>query len=605
MIIAVAKHPEAARRRMVAVRGCSNETLAAISECPVPWTTSWCEPGDDAVFAISAVPIVAKLPGFAGYEKRSKDAIRRYLLEAMSTSKKAELVRLPHDAYPWASLLSTEFTPRRYQLAGMERLWRRVFDPRRSIARGQILKDDVGLGKTVQIAGVFARMIEEGSASVDHPVVVSTSPSTVGQWGEEMRRFVPSLDAPGRVSAVFGDKHARIDRLRPGAVVYVVHHVMLRLPQYRDHIAALFGRAAVVVLDESSAFANHESLTSVCARNLCKRVPFVVATNATPIENKLCDTFGQMSVVDSTVLGGYSCFVPRYIDLHPIHGGEIGVRNLGEFRLRIAGAWFGRRHEDVQAELPEVVSEVRRVPLGNLQRRAYEAALGGFVQNEETGAVALGRLAAVERAALAADESNPASPSAKLDDLLELLYGDLHNHRVLVFTKYRRCAEYAAARMKSLSPHMIHGGVSLGERNSIRIRFCTPGGIGRILIGTEAMARGLNLQDASVVVNLDLPWNHAKLRQRVGRVARIGQKRSSVLVISYAADVGKGPSVDDYFLGKVLAKRDLSDSVYGSDSVDEVSSAPVDVGAVRAYLSGGRGNVPHNAGGRPARRTKP
>jgi len=584
--VALARHPEAKKRRMIAVLGCGPDTFEAMNEASIPWTTHWLEPGEDALFSITSTPFVVRLPGYRGVaDTASKRAIQRYLVEAIATTKKRALVEPPANHYPWASLLSSEFTPRRYQIAGMERLWSRVVGPG-SILRGQILKDDVGLGKTVQIAGVIARMVEEGMASKDAPVVVVSSPSVVGQWYDELRRFVPSLDAPGVVSHVSGDKSARLYSLRPGAVVYAMHHQMLRLPQYADAVRAVFERSSGVVLDESSAFANHESMTTVIARRLCRLAPFVIATNATPIENRLSDTFGQMSVVDEPVLGSYSCFGSRYIVRDERYGKEVKAVNLGEFKTRISGSWFGRRHEDVDSELPAVVSEVRSVELGKRQVAAYKATVGEFVANEETGAIALARLAAVERAALSSDPEleDIKADSAKLDDLDELLDGDLSSQRVLVFSKYRRSVIYAAKRLARLRPFVIHGGVPFAERDAIRRRFCTPGGLGRVIVGTEAMARGMNLQDASVVVNLDLPWNHAKLRQRVGRVARIGQKRKSVLVVSYCAVLPHAASVDGYFISKIMQKRDLSDSIYGSDSVNEVDSAPVDVGAVREFL---------------------
>jgi len=581
--IALPADPRARRLNMVVLKDSAPDTQNAINETYLPWTDAWCVPGEDAAFSITAVPILMQFPGFAGFaDDRTKARVRRWLTEAKLTADKLAITKRTTD-YPWASLLSPEYKPRQYQLAGMDRLWSRVIDPNRT-SRGQILKDDVGLGKTPQACGIIARMIEEGLCSASKPIIVSSSPSVVGQWYDELRRFVLALDAPGLVSAVSGDKDKRLYRLRPGATVYVIHHQMLRLPQYAKPIEALFARSVGAILDESSAFANHESMTTRRARALCRGLSFVIATNATPIENKLSDTFGQMSVVDEPVLGSFDCFSTRYLDLHPKFGTEIGTRNMPELRLRLAGSWFGRRHEDVGSEIPRVVSEVRSVTAGKAQRIAYKASADGFVTNDETGAVGLARLAAVERAALAADLTNPKSESAKLDDLIELLDGEISSQRVLIFTKYRQCAVFAAIRLSKFRPYMIHGGVSMAQRDDIRRRFCSPGGLGRILIGTEAMARGLNLQDASVVVNLDLPWNHAKLRQRVGRVARIGQKAKSVLVISYVAEGFAYAPIDRYFLGLVQKKRDLSDQVYGEDSVDELDSAPVDLGAVRAFL---------------------
>ncbi len=49
----------------------------------------------------------------------------------------------------------------------------------------------------------------------------------------------------------------------------------------------------------------------------------------------------------------------------------------------------------------------------------------------------------------------------------------------------------------------------------------------RVLFSTDAGGLGLNLQDAaSVVVNLEVPWNPAVLEQRIGRVHRMGQRKS-------------------------------------------------------------------------------
>jgi len=55
----------------------------------------------------------------------------------------------------------------------------------------------------------------------------------------------------------------------------------------------------------------------------------------------------------------------------------------------------------------------------------------------------------------------------------------------------------------------------------------------RVLVGTDVLAEGLNLQDAHIVVNYDLPWAIIRLIQRAGRVDRIGQKHDTILVYSF------------------------------------------------------------------------
>jgi hypothetical protein len=56
----------------------------------------------------------------------------------------------------------------------------------------------------------------------------------------------------------------------------------------------------------------------------------------------------------------------------------------------------------------------------------------------------------------------------------------------------------------------------------------------RLLIATDLLAEGLNLQDATVVVHLDLPWTPARLEQRVGRVVRPGSDARTVRVLTVA-----------------------------------------------------------------------
>ncbi len=66
------------------------------------------------------------------------------------------------------------------------------------------------------------------------------------------------------------------------------------------------------------------------------------------------------------------------------------------------------------------------------------------------------------------------------------------------------------------------------NRDEIKRRITT--GELRLVIGTEAASEGLNLQRLGSLINLDLPWNPTRLEQRKGRIQRIGQLRSEVLI---------------------------------------------------------------------------
>ena len=68
----------------------------------------------------------------------------------------------------------------------------------------------------------------------------------------------------------------------------------------------------------------------------------------------------------------------------------------------------------------------------------------------------------------------------------------------------------------------MHGGLGLRARQRIVEQFNTDPDT-MLFISTDAGGLGLNLQAASYVINLDLPWNPARVEQRIGRAHRIGQ----------------------------------------------------------------------------------
>jgi hypothetical protein len=77
-----------------------------------------------------------------------------------------------------------------------------------------------------------------------------------------------------------------------------------------------------------------------------------------------------------------------------------------------------------------------------------------------------------------------------------------------------------------------------------------------VFMSTDAGSTGLNLQHASTLVNMDLPWNPAILEQRIARIYRLGQTRP-VQVVNFVA---KG-SIEEGMLSVLAFKRSLSEGV--------------------------------------------
>ena len=117
-----------------------------------------------------------------------------------------------------------------------------------------------------------------------------------------------------------------------------------------------------------------------------------------------------------------------------------------------------------------------------------------------------------------------------VDVLEEILEGS--SVKVVVFSQWERMLQLARYAMGGVlgrreeTTEIFHGGLSSNARSRVLDRFRKESGF-RVLLSTDAGGLGLNFQDvASVVVNLEVPWNPAILEQRIARVHRMGQRRS-------------------------------------------------------------------------------
>jgi hypothetical protein len=100
--------------------------------------------------------------------------------------------------------------------------------------------------------------------------------------------------------------------------------------------------------------------------------------------------------------------------------------------------------------------------------------------------------------------------------------------KLIIFTEHRDTLNYLVARIQDLlgQPEAvvaIHGGVNRDERRKIQEAFRFDPAV-LILVATDAAGEGVNLQNANLMANYDLPWNPNRLEQRFGRIHRIGQE---------------------------------------------------------------------------------
>ena len=103
-----------------------------------------------------------------------------------------------------------------------------------------------------------------------------------------------------------------------------------------------------------------------------------------------------------------------------------------------------------------------------------------------------------------------------------------HLRKLIVFSEHRDTLNYLHQKIAGVLGNSdaivtIHGGTHRDERRRLQALFLSDPDV-RILVATDAAGEGVNLQNANLMVNYDLPWNPNRLEQRFGRIHRIGQQ---------------------------------------------------------------------------------
>ena len=163
---------------------------------------------------------------------------------------------------------------------------------------------------------------------------------------------------------------------------------------------------------------------------------------------------------------------------------------------------------------------------------------------------------------------------AKLGALQTLLTETFPDRKVLVFSQFADTVDYVEAQLKSRGVQGLAGVTgNSADPTQLAWRFSpvsnqrpgqgTPEEELRILIATDVLSEGQNLQDCHVVVNYDLPWAIIRLIQRAGRVDRIGQKAEEILCHSFLPADGVEKIID--LRGRVRERLRENAEVVGAD----------------------------------------
>ena len=386
-----------------------------------------------------------------------------------------------------------------------------------------LLGDEMGLGKTVQAIAADAVLRSRGE--VNRTLVICPA-SLKDQWAAEIRRFTDLEPC-----VVQGSPPARRAQYRKRAAFTIANYELM----LRDQAAVAELQPDLLILDEAQRIRNWRTKTAEAVKRLC--APFVFVLTGTPLQNRLDDLYSIMQVVDRRVLGPLWAYNERFIVREEGRNKILGYENLDELRRRLAPVVLRRTKDEVKLQLPERIDARFTVEMTPAQRNLMEegvqtaARYAALAEKRPLRPEEMERLfRAMQMARMACnaaglvDKETRGSP--KLDEfalLLEDICVDA-GRKAVVFSEWETFGRMAAERAEALGLGYVrfHGGVPTARRGRLIDRFRDDPDC-RVFFSTDAGGVGLNLQFASVVINLELPWNPAVLEQRIGRVHRHGQ----------------------------------------------------------------------------------
>ena len=125
------------------------------------------------------------------------------------------------------------------------------------------------------------------------------------------------------------------------------------------------------------------------------------------------------------------------------------------------------------------------------------------------------------------------SKYAMLSQTLAGYWDNYPGKKVVIFAYYRFTLEYLKERFDEdgIASVLMMGGMTHEEKKKGIKQFKEKNDI-QILLTSETLSEGVDLQFCSVLINYDLPWNPMKVEQRIGRIDRIGQKEELIRILN-------------------------------------------------------------------------
>ncbi len=221
----------------------------------------------------------------------------------------------------------------------------------------------------------------------------------------------------------------------------------------------------------------------------------------------------------------------------------------------------------------DVYDQVRgEVEIEDLEIPEFAEGIEKFNVDELGKNIEIDRQIFAEMEDLISVEKIPPKEDDKLQMLIKYLQSpEIGGKKTIIFTQFTSTAKYLGAELQKYFPKVDFVSQDTGEVLTKAYRFSPKSNKKKIskneeidiLVSTEVLSEGLNLQDGQVVINYELHWNPVRIVQRIGRIDRIGSEHEEIFVYNFfpQEEVEKEIHVEE----KVNKRIDEIIRLYGAD----------------------------------------
>ena len=434
-----------------------------------------------------------------------------------------------------------------------------------------LLGDAVGSGKTVQ--AIVAALILKQQGVIDNCLIICPA-SLKRKWGEEITKFTDAdyslaiNGAEGRYECYTANTMFRI-------VNYDVLHrdIQTILPAVSDR--------TLIIADEIQYCKNWKAKRTKAVRKIVDKTDKKILMSATFMENRLEELFSVAQILDPTILGWtFTHFDERYID-RDWWGKATTYKRTDEIKDYLRPFLIRRRKDEIRAEMgtlmaEKVIENDYYVTLHPEQRKIYDeirknistSIMDAEKADKITLAPIIAQLIYLQQACL--DTSlvgGDKQISTKLDELLKFMESVDEESKVVIFCHFTKMVEIIGKALKDAGWNTIYvygSQTSQAERSEVIKRFSEDPKV-QVLVSSDILKEGVDLQAASYLVNFDLLWNPKSMEQRAGRIDRPGQKAETINIINIIAQ----GTIEERIHEVIKEKRELFTDIIDDGKIEK------------------------------------